>query len=187
MRGTDDDDIIHDKRSSGQSYIRERKPWIISIAQSDEQINDPTLTKVRIRHACLRIKRHEVIARSHIDDSFFVAVSPVSDAATSALARRFVKAFSLLRTPQPEDLAGCCVKSHNVTGTADIRVKHAINFDRGRGIVEIRRRPKILGRKLPGNLKVTDVFCVDLVQRRITLGEMITVIFWPVTLVHRRA
>ena len=111
MGGADNDDIIHDKRRSGQSDVRKWKPRIIGIAQPDEQINDTVLTKVRIRHTRFRIKRYQVITRSHIDDSLLVTVSPVSDAATSALAWGFVKAFSLLRAPQPEDLAGCCIKA----------------------------------------------------------------------------
>ncbi len=63
VRRTHDNDIVHDKRRCRQSNVDAVEPGVFGVTQTDHQVDDAIITKVRIGNAGFCVQRHQVVAR----------------------------------------------------------------------------------------------------------------------------
>ena len=112
---------------------------------------------------------HEIEARRHGSTRRSSSLSPIRDAAPRRAARRRAEALAVARPPDPQRLAAAGVDRDDVARRARRRVQHAVDHQRRRLALQLRRRAEVAAVPTPRDLQVFDVLRVDLIERRVVL------------------
>ena len=179
MRRTDHDHVVHDERRHGGSDV----DVLAALAETQalKHVDPAVVAEIRVGQAGFGIERNEEEARRDGKDAPLVAETVVGNAPARALARGGVEPLAFLRPPQPEQLTVAGVEGRDVARGAHGGVHDAVDFKRREGGVELGLGADVRRRIAPGELQRTDVVRVDLVERRIALGELVAVMGRPVS------
>src|SRR5690606_11732495 len=116
----------------------------------------------------------------YYDDALVVrAVRPVRDTPAGHLARRPRESLALVRPPDPKRLAGRRVDRRDIARDAGRGIKHAVDHQRRRLVLDFGRRPEIAGVPAPRDLEIAYVPRVDLPERRVALRGKIAAVNRP--------
>ena len=163
--GPDDDDVADDERRRR----RARFDVVHRPAQAAAQVDDAGLAELAHRQPRIRVERPEIEARRHGQHAPLVAALPIGDAAPRRAARRRAKALAVAGAPDPQRLAAAGVDRNDIARRARRRVQHAVDHQRRRLALHLRRRAEVAAVPTPRDLQILDVLRVDLIERRVVL------------------
>ena len=150
------------------------------------QVDDAVLPERRHRDAGPRIQRDQLVADRHqVNPLVLLAVGPIGDAAARHPTERVGTPFAFVQAVHPEKLARRRVDRDCVPPAARCCVQDAVNHQRGRLVVEVRRGAEVLRPEAPRHLQIVEVRSVDLIERRIARAAEVAAVGAPLAL--RRA
>ena len=170
MCRADDDRVARDHRRCVQPDFGGGFEILVDVLF---QVDDTGITKALDPVTRLGVEGHHLVARRDIKDDTTPTVLPVREPAAGQLARRRSTAFALVEPMHPEQFACLGIERDYGTSRAGRRVEHAIHHQ-GRGLeVTLGPRTEVIGVESPGQVQIAEIFCRDLVERRVALvGEV---------------
>src|SRR4051812_9323015 len=83
------------------------------------------------------------------------------------LARRFVEAFTLIRTVYPQCFARARIGGDDIAPLVHGEVEDAVDHDRRRLAAGLRIRQQAVGLPDPGDFQILDIVAIDLIEWRV--------------------
>jgi hypothetical protein len=182
--GPDDDHVArHDRRRMQADLAGDGINLLIELLL---EIDDAVGAKRRDPIAGFRIERDQLIPGRHVEDSFFLVVGPVREAAPRKLARCRRAALPLIEAVHPAHLAGQRVERDRGAARARGEIQLAADHQR-RGLqVVLDAWSEAVGPEAPRHLEIIEIARVDLIERRVTGTRQISAVGAPLAVLRTR-
>src|SRR5882762_9490501 len=130
-------------------------------------------------NASLGVQTDQAKARRDVENSLFLAVRPIGQAAAGELPGSRAAAFSFMLTVDPKQSAGGRVKSDDRAPRSSGGVQNAVHHERRAFEFVLWPVAEIIGLDAPGNFKIIEVVGVDLVERPIASSRQVSAVGRP--------
>ncbi len=166
MSGADDDDVAgHHRRRVESDLARHRIDLLIVVLL---EVDDAVFAEGRHAHSRLCVQGDKPVSRGDVEDSFFLAVGPVREAAPRKQPRRRGATWAFALAVHPELFAGLGIERDDGPAAAGRRIQHAVGHHRRRLEHELGTRAEVIGLEAPRHGELAEIRGVDLIERRIT-------------------
>ena len=184
MRRADDDHVLRDHRRGVEPDVAGDQIDLLIVVLT--QVHDAVVAEVLDRRPGVRVERDQPVARRDIHNPLAPPIAPVREPSPRKLSRRVRPALAFLIAVHPQELAAGGVQRDDRSASPGGRVQHAVDHQRRRLELELRRWAEVVGLEPPGNFEIFEVGRADLIERRVAPVRQVAAVGPPLEGGRRR-
>ena len=170
----------HQRRRVQADLPRQRVDVLIHVLH---QVHDAVVAEIGQPRARLRVQPDQPVARRHVEDLPVAPVVAVRQAPARPPPRRVLRPLALVEPVHPQQLARRRVRRNRRPPQPGRRVHDAVDHQRRRLEVVLRRRAEVVRLQPPGHLQLVEVPGRDLVERRVARVRDVAAVAPPLAVV----